>query len=55
MCLKELKTPLHHTGRDVINLSKFKKGKWKVDLVERLDLFTIQINLGTLMDWGFKI
>jgi hypothetical protein len=55
MHLEELKTPLQHMGKGVISLSKFKRGKRKTNLVERLDLFTIQINLGELMDWGFKI
>jgi len=50
MCLEELKTPLHHMGRGVISLSKFKIGKRKANLVERLNLFTIQINIGALMD-----
>jgi hypothetical protein len=55
MHLKELKTLLHHMGRGVIGLSKFKRGKRKVNLVERLNLLTIQINLGVFMNWGFRI
>jgi len=55
MHLEELKTHLHHMGKGVIGLSKFKKRKWKVDLVERLNSFTIHINLGVLMNWGFRI
>jgi hypothetical protein len=55
MRLKELKMPLHHMGRGVISMSEFKRGKRKANLVERLNLLTIQINLGTFMDWGFKI
>jgi hypothetical protein len=37
MHIKELKTPLHHMGRGVISLFEFKRGKWKANLVERLD------------------
>jgi hypothetical protein len=55
MHLKELKIPLHHKGRGVIIMSEFKRGKQKANLVERLNLLTIQINLGTLIDWGFRI
>jgi hypothetical protein len=50
MHLEELKTPLHHMGRGVISLSKFKRGKLKIDLVERLNFLSIQINLGALMN-----
>jgi len=31
MGFKELKTPLHHMKRGVISMSKFKRGKQKVD------------------------
>jgi hypothetical protein len=55
MHLEELKTPLHHMKRAVISLFEFNRGKWKTNLVERLDLLVIQINLGAVMDWGFKI
>jgi hypothetical protein len=55
MRLEELKTPLHHMKRDVISLFEFNKRKWKTNLVERLDLLAIQINLGAFMDWGFEI
>jgi hypothetical protein len=50
MHFEELKTPLHHMGRGVISLLEFNRGKQKTNLVERLNLFTIKVNLGILMD-----
>jgi hypothetical protein len=44
-----------HMGKGVINFSDFNRGKCNVYLVERLNLLTIQINLGALTDWGFRI
>jgi hypothetical protein len=35
--------------RGVISLFEFNRGKWKTNLVERLDLLVIQINLGALI------
>jgi hypothetical protein len=42
-------------GRKVINLFEFNLKKEKANLKESSNLFTIQINLGALMDNGFKI